>query len=83
MDSDLEETGNKNSQSLRHTSQYNYNNTPNQNSEEDVSNALIMYEVRASDDNYTRECNCESTVLIVDDNMFNLIPLELILKELF
>jgi hypothetical protein len=30
-----------------------------------------------------RDCNCESTILIVDDNMFNLIPLELILTENF
>ena len=28
-----------------------------------------------------KECGCESTVLIVDDNFFNLIPLELILRE--
>ena len=28
-------------------------------------------------------CKCESTVLIVDDNSFNLIPLELILRETF
>ena len=30
-----------------------------------------------------KHCSCDSTVLIVDDNMFNLIPLELILKEMF
>ena len=30
-----------------------------------------------------KECLCESTVLIVDDNFFNLIPLELILRETF
>jgi CheY-like chemotaxis protein len=28
------------------------------------------------------ECGCESTVLIVDDNVFNLIPLELLLGEM-
>lgn len=33
--------------------------------------------------NGVKDCSCESTVLIVDDNMFNLIPLELILKEMF
>ena len=31
----------------------------------------------------TEKCSCESSILIVDDNMFNLIPLELILKENF
>lgn len=30
-----------------------------------------------------KECGCESTILIVDDNFFNLIPLELILSETF
>ncbi len=30
-----------------------------------------------------KECGCESTVLIVDDNFFNLLPLELILRETF
>ena len=30
-----------------------------------------------------KPCQCEATILIVDDNMFNLIPLELILKEMF
>jgi CheY-like chemotaxis protein len=34
-------------------------------------------------DQKEKTCSCESTVLIVDDNMFNLIPLELILKEMF
>ncbi|CDW84159.1 histidine kinase-dna gyrase b-and hsp90-like domain containing protein [Stylonychia lemnae] len=49
---------------------------------------------QASDQQYNRlnqsnnrsnlkTCSCESSVLIVDDNMFNLIPLELILRELF
>ena len=32
---------------------------------------------------FAPHCSCEATVLIVDDNMFNLIPLELILKEMF
>ena len=27
------------------------------------------------------ECNCKRKILIVDDNMFNLIPLELLLKK--
>ena len=30
-----------------------------------------------------KECGCESTVLIVDDNFFNLVPLELILRETY
>jgi CheY-like chemotaxis protein len=30
-----------------------------------------------------KDCSCESTVLIVDDNFFNLLPLELILRETF
>lgn len=30
-----------------------------------------------------KDCSCESTILIVDDNFFNLIPLELILRETF
>ena len=30
-----------------------------------------------------KACSCESTILIVDDNMFNLVPLEMILKEIF
>ncbi len=30
-----------------------------------------------------KECSCNAQILIVDDNMFNLIPLELILKEMF
>ena len=29
------------------------------------------------------DCGCESSILIVDDNCFNLIPLELILRENF
>jgi CheY-like chemotaxis protein len=29
------------------------------------------------------DCGCESSILIVDDNCFNLIPLELILKMNF
>ena len=29
-----------------------------------------------------KTCDCQSTILIVDDNMFNLIPLELILTEM-
>ena len=31
----------------------------------------------------TRGCSCQSTVLIVDDNMFNIIPLEYILEDSF
>jgi len=31
----------------------------------------------------SKECSCSAQILIVDDNMFNLIPLELILKEMF
>lgn len=27
-------------------------------------------------------CDCKATILIVDDNMFNLVPLELMLDEL-
>jgi len=38
-------------------------------------------------DKYTishrKECSCTSQILIVDDNMFNLIPLELILRQMF
>jgi PleD family two-component response regulator len=30
-----------------------------------------------------KDCGCESTVLIVDDNFFNLVPLELILRETY
>ena len=30
-----------------------------------------------------KTCSCEAQILIVDDNIFNLIPLELILKEMF
>ena len=29
------------------------------------------------------DCGCESSILIVDDNCFNLIPLEMILKKNF
>eukprot|EP00347_Sterkiella_histriomuscorum_P018716 403344449 len=30
-----------------------------------------------------KECQCLAQILIVDDNMFNLIPLEMILREMF
>lgn len=47
----------------------------------DAFTLMGSYEKKINTSN--NDCNCQSTVLIVDDNMFNLIPLELILKEMF
>eukprot|EP00347_Sterkiella_histriomuscorum_P018274 403346138 len=49
---------------------------------------LLEDDNELSDDNSSintkqKQCTCTAQILIVDDNMFNLIPLEMILKEMF
>eukprot|EP00347_Sterkiella_histriomuscorum_P020341 403338179 len=83
QDSELEETGNKHSSYHQNTLNNQLNDDENDNTIEDVSNALMMYDAGATEDNHTLKCSCETQILIVDDNMFNLLPLELILKQFF
>jgi len=41
---------------------------------------IVGKSVAASSD-YKRQCTCEATVMIVDDNPFNLMPLRMLLKQ--
>ena len=52
-----------------------YNNVNQQNQVVSIKNNELVPN--------KKDCGCESTVLIVDDNFFNLLPLELILRETF
>ncbi len=52
--------------------------------EEEEEEESSEQQEEGDDDNQSkRGCACESTVLIVDDNMFNIIPLEYILSDSF
>ncbi len=59
-----------------------HNNSTKKNSNNPNS---IINQLQSNYSNFPKkkECGCESTVLIVDDNFFNLLPLELILRETF
>eukprot|EP00347_Sterkiella_histriomuscorum_P013444 403364686 len=50
--------------------------------QQDLDNSEVYSLIQSSRSIQQLECDCEAQILIVDDNMFNLIPLELILKNL-